>query len=103
METGVSARTAILMALIQGKGFGLELIERVKQRTNGKVALHQGSVYPLLRSMEEEGLLKSWDDKPSDLRAGRPRRYYELTADGLRAAREQSDTLTGLLKFAEVL
>jgi len=103
MEPGVHARTAILMALIQGKGFGLELIDRVKDRTKGKIALHQGSVYPLLRAMEDEGLLKSWDDEPSDVRAGRPRRYYELTAEGLRAAREQSKTLAGLLKFAEVL
>lgn len=102
METGVSARTAILMALIQGKGFGLELIERVKDKTRGAVALGQGSVYPLLRDMEGEGLLNSWNEAGGDARGGRPRRYYELTAEGLRAARHQSKALAGLLKFAEV-
>jgi PadR family transcriptional regulator len=102
MESGVSPRTAILMALIQGKGYGLELIDRVKAKTRGSVVLHQGSVYPLLRDLEADGFLKSWNESGGDERGGRPRRFYELTAEGRRAAFDEKKTLTALLTFAEV-
>jgi len=89
MGTSVSARTAILLALVKGKSFGLELIDRVSDSTKGAVKLGQGSIYPALRDLEGEGLIKSWDESVPAARGGRPRRYYELTADGLRASREE--------------
>jgi PadR family transcriptional regulator PadR len=96
MDTPVTARAALLQSLIQGKGYGLELIGRVEQRTKGAIKLGQGSVYPALRDLEDEGLVKSWDGEPLPERGGRPRRYYELTADGLRAATEHRDAIVGL-------
>lgn len=40
--------------------------------------IEEGTLYPLLRRIEEQGLLASrWDDAD-----GRPRRYYRLSADG---------------------
>ncbi|MEO8527863.1 MAG: PadR family transcriptional regulator [Pseudolysinimonas sp.] len=45
-----------------------------------------GSVYPILDRLERSGWVTSaWADEPD--RAGPRRRYYELTADGARAAR----------------
>lgn len=82
----VTARAALLQALLDGPGYGLELTERIAARTNGRVALRDGSVYPALRAMEREGLLRSWESAPLPDRGGRPRRYYELTAEGRRAA-----------------
>lgn len=86
MEPPVSAKAALLQALITGPGFGLDLIERVKDRTKGAVTLHQGSIYPALRDLERQGFLRSWDGESTPERGGRPRRYYELTAEGRRAA-----------------
>ncbi len=102
MDLPVSARTAVLLALVRGRGFGLELIERVRERTNGAVKLGQGSVYPLLRQLEDEGLLRSFEAEPTPERGGRPRRYYELTGQGRKAALEQRSTLAAILHFAEV-
>ncbi len=96
MDTPVTARAALLQALIQGKGFGLELIDRVKERTKGAIKLGQGSVYPALRDLEHEGLVRSWDGEPLAERGGRPRRYYELTAQGRRTAVEQHEAVAGL-------
>lgn len=86
MEPPISSKAALLQALVTGPGFGLELIERVKERTKGAVVLHQGSIYPALRDLEREGFLRSWDGETTPDRGGRPRRYYELTAEGRRAA-----------------
>ena len=100
MESPISARTAILLALVKGKGFGLELIERVRDRTNGAVKLGQGSVYPLLRELEDDGMVKSHEADPTPERGGRPRRYYELTGEGRKAALEQRTTLVAMARFA---
>jgi len=86
MDQPISAKSALLQALISKPGYGLDLIERVKERTKGAVELHQGSIYPALRALEREGLLRSWDGETTPERGGRPRRYYELTAEGKRAA-----------------
>jgi DNA-binding PadR family transcriptional regulator len=40
-------------------------------------------IYSVLRSMEDDGLLKSIEgDHGLDIRGGRPRRYYEMTNEG---------------------
>jgi PadR family transcriptional regulator PadR len=92
----VNARAALLQALISGPGFGLELIDRVKERTKGKVTLGQGSVYPALRDLEDEGFVRSYDGEPLPERGGRPRRYYKLTGEGRRAAIEQGEAVLAL-------
>ena|SRR5437868_1213136 len=100
MAPKIDPRTALLQALVEGENYGLELIELVKKRTNGRLKIPQGSVYPVLRSLEADGLLESYDGEPLPERGGRPRRYYKLTAEGLRAAREEAKAVYGLFKLA---
>lgn len=96
MDAAVSAKAALLQALVRGDGYGLDLIERVKNQTNGKFVLGQGSVYPALRELEREGLLESYEGEPTPERGGRPRRYYRLNALGAKAAIEQREVVMGL-------
>jgi PadR family transcriptional regulator PadR len=92
MEPPVNAKAALLQALTSGQGYGLELIDRVAEKTQGKIRLHEGSVYPALRALEREGLIGSHRSDPLPERGGRPRRYYELTAEGRRVATQQQKT-----------
>jgi len=55
-----------------------------------------GSVYPALRQLERQGLVRSWQVPASG--AGRPRRYYELTRKGIAAAAAEREALAGLLE-----
>jgi PadR family transcriptional regulator PadR len=50
--------------------------------------LPSGTRYPMLARLQEQGLATSqWEPAPAE--AGRPpRRYYQLTGDGVRAARQ---------------
>ncbi|WP_309896709.1 PadR family transcriptional regulator [Archangium sp.] len=89
------------MSLIGGRGFGLEIIQRVRERSNGKILLNEGSVYPALKALERDGLLRSYDGEPLPERGGRPRRYYELTGEGRRVATEQRVALLNLLQPVE--
>jgi DNA-binding PadR family transcriptional regulator len=79
---------------------GLELIRRVRDRTGGAVSLKQGSVYPALRRLERERLVRSWTGK-SAKGGGRPRRYYELTLEGVKAASAVKQIVASLTKGIE--
>jgi DNA-binding PadR family transcriptional regulator len=94
MRIPLNARTAVLLALDR-PGYGLQIIERVRQHTGGHVRLRLGSVYPALRRLREQGLVRSWG-APNPKR-GRRRHYYELTPKGVAAARAQAEAIRGLL------
>lgn len=64
-----------LLLLQQGESYGLQLIEA----SHGKLG---NSIYPVLRLLEEKGLVESREGDPSPERGGRPRIYYKLTAKG---------------------
>jgi DNA-binding PadR family transcriptional regulator len=65
---------AILSQLDEPK-YGYALIEDLSKRG---LEIEQGTLYPLLRRLEEQGLLESeWNVEGS-----RPRRYYVISPDG---------------------
>jgi len=83
----VDTASAVLQALMDGDpAYGKELIEKVAKRTGGMVVLLQGRVYPVLRELEADGYVRSWEGEPLPERGGRRRRYYEITALGRREA-----------------
>jgi PadR family transcriptional regulator, regulatory protein PadR len=50
--------------------------------------LPSGTIYPILRRLEDEGWLVSrWEDISQQQEGRRRRRYYHLSGDGARAAR----------------
>jgi len=94
MRIPLTARTAVLLALDR-PGYGLQIIERVRQHTAGRIRLRLGSVYPALRDLGSRGLVRSWG-APHPKR-GRRRLYYELTPKGVAAARAEREAIQGLL------
>lgn len=68
----------VLQALRTGHPYGFEIM-RVTE-------LPSGTVYPLLRRLEDAGLVESRWEETDPSEQGRPRRrYYEVTAEGARA------------------
>jgi PadR family transcriptional regulator, regulatory protein PadR len=68
----------VLQALAQGFHYGFDIMDA----TN----LPSGTVYPILRRLDREGLLAStWEKQATAQKEQRPpRRYYEITAAGAR-------------------
>jgi PadR family transcriptional regulator PadR len=66
----------ILQAIHYGCGYGYDLME-----TTG---LPSGTVYPALRRLEQDGLIRSHWERQSVADAGQrpPRKYYKPTASG---------------------
>ncbi len=69
----------ILAVLAAGPLHGYAIIEQLKRRSGGELALPEGTVYPALHRLEHAGFLSSaWSVD------GRKRRVYELTRRGRR-------------------
>jgi DNA-binding PadR family transcriptional regulator len=69
----------ILAVLARQPLHGYAVIEALKDRSGGKLALPEGTVYPALHRLEHSGLLQSqWAQD------GRRRRVYSLTNRGQR-------------------
>lgn len=69
----------------QGKMYGYEITQRVKELSSGRLVLTEGALYPTLHKLESEGLLKT-----EVISLGkRVRKYYTLTPAGRSTARDR--------------
>ena len=66
--------------------YGYQMIEALKQRSDDTFHLKAGTLYPLLHSLKEKGLVSAYEREAA---AGKPRRYYHLTQPGRAALREK--------------
>ncbi|MEA2219676.1 MAG: PadR family transcriptional regulator, regulatory protein PadR [Solirubrobacteraceae bacterium] len=71
-------RLLVLHLLGQGPSYGNQLMERVGELTGGLVAVNPNTMYPLLRTLEAEGLVAGEWEHPER----RSRRFYRLTDAG---------------------
>lgn len=75
------ARTLVLQLLQERPMYGYELAAELQRRSAGIFALGQGTLYPLLYSLESKGQIRVAREELSP-DAARKRRYYALTASG---------------------
>lgn len=75
------ARTLVLQLLAERPMYGYELATELDRRSDGIFALGQGTLYPLLYSLETKGQVRITREELS-ADQGRKRRYYALTAKG---------------------
>jgi PadR family transcriptional regulator, regulatory protein PadR len=72
---------SLLLFLINesGETYGYRLIKVIEQKSEGYFKFKEGTVYPALRKLENDGLLRGeWKKLPS----GQERRYYCITDKG---------------------
>lgn len=69
----------LLTILQQGESYGYEIIKMLKEKSGGKLEFAEGTLYPILKKMEEKGWLAAvWKKAENE----RERKYYHLTAKG---------------------
>ena len=73
---------AVLLAVIRldNEGYGRAILQEVQTRLERDVAA--GAVHATLDRLEKKGLLTSSLGPGTEVRAGRPRRYYKLDPAG---------------------
>jgi DNA-binding PadR family transcriptional regulator len=85
---------SVLHAIAGGYQYGFDIIDQT--------GLPSGTVYPALSRLERDGLVRSaWEDQLHAHAEGRPaRRYYKLTAPGVKALAEATVYYRALLPAA---
>jgi DNA-binding PadR family transcriptional regulator len=83
-----SATPLVLSILNHGDSYGYEIIQQVKERSNGLLEWADGMLYPILHRMEKNTLIESYWGKAE---TGRKRKYYTLLDNGRNELAQQQD------------
>ena len=78
--------------------YGYQIAKMLEESGPDIPMMKQGTLYPVLRSLEENGLLESTVE-PSV--SGPPRRYYKITSDGRNALKEWNEIWKITKKFVD--
>ena len=86
----------VLLALVRlgEDAYGVPISDAIEQSSGREVSI--GSVYITLTRLAEKGLVSSRLGEPTSERGGRAKKYFRITAKGLREVRQARHTLITL-------
>ena len=86
----------LLVAVLRlGEGaYGVSMKAEIEERTGRSVTL--GAIYPTMDRLEARGLVTSSMSEPTGGRGGRSRRVFEVTPQGVEAARKAYDAVRAM-------
>ena len=71
----------ILSILSKEESYGYEIIRKIRDASNNELQFAEGTLYPILKKLEEKKIIVSqWRKADND----RERKYYKVTARGLK-------------------
>ncbi|WP_455714886.1 PadR family transcriptional regulator [Anaerosporobacter sp.] len=76
----------VLKLLETEEKYGYQIISELKEKSNGRFALKEGTLYPILYRLEDDKMVESkWSEA-----VGKkvPRKYYIITDEGRSALQE---------------
>lgn len=80
-QMGVHSDLMILLILKREDSYGYSITQEVKHLSSGRINWKEGSLYPVLKKLEANKLIKSyWNIKDFD----RPRKYYKILPKGIK-------------------
>ncbi|MEQ9422946.1 MAG: helix-turn-helix transcriptional regulator [Cyclobacteriaceae bacterium] len=80
----------LLVIAYLGEAYGNEIVVQLKEKASRKVSL--STVHITLYRLEDKGLLNSRWGEAQEVRGGRRKRYFLLTASGMRELRAIQQT-----------
>ncbi len=69
----------VLSVLAHGDSYGYELIRALQDRSSGALSFAEGTLYPVLHTLERDRLVTAYWDETG---GGRRRKYYRVTPAG---------------------
>lgn len=69
----------VLSLLKEGDKYGYEMAQALAERSDHTFELKEGTLYPLLHTLEKKKLVESYIQETPE---GRQRKYYRLTQEG---------------------
>ena len=78
----------VLRLLEQESMYGYQIIRELEQQSRNVFQLQEGTLYPILHTLEKDGAVKSYEKEAP---TGRMRKYYRITRKGLRLLDEKKE------------
>lgn len=85
-----SSQMLVLAILAEKPYYGYELIKTLKQRSNDTFDMKEGTLYPILHKLENDGMVESSNQEVS----GRVRKVYAITEKGSRVLAKEKQEWT---------
>lgn len=73
----------LAIAILHKEAYGFSIKNEIEVRLKRDVSM--GALHTALLRLEEKGYVRGFDGDATEERAGRPRKYFEITALGKRA------------------
>ena len=67
--------------------YGYEMIKKLTEKSENVFELQEGTLYPILHSLEEKNYITSYWDKT----ASKKRKYYSITNEGKKHLKEKKE------------
>ncbi len=80
----------LTVGILYGEAYGVSVKKEIEQRLSRKVSV--GALQTALKRLESKGYLKSNEGESNKERAGRPKKYFTITAEGNNALRQSRET-----------
>jgi DNA-binding PadR family transcriptional regulator len=91
----------ILLALADGERHGYGIMQEVTRRTGSRVKMGPGTLYGSIKRMLGDGLIEEAGERPDPALDDERRRYYRLTAFGLRVMQAEVLRLQHIVRLAQ--
>ena len=82
-----STPALILSVISKEDMYGYRIVKELELRSENVFLMKEGTLYPLLHSLEEAGLVESYWQEAS----GRKRKYYHITRKGKAALKQKKE------------
>jgi PadR family transcriptional regulator PadR len=80
----------LTIGILNNEAYSVSIKEEIESRLSRSVSM--GALHTALVRLEEKGYLKSYAGDTNEERAGRPKRYFEITAMGKKAMQYAKET-----------
>ncbi len=86
----------LTIGVLGDDAYGLAIKTEIEKRLKRSVSM--GALHTGLYRLEEKGFLLSWLGEATNIRGGKPKRFFEVTAKGQRVLKETMESRMGLWK-----
>jgi DNA-binding PadR family transcriptional regulator len=86
----------LTIAILYKEAYGVSIKKEIESRLGRNVSM--GAMHTALVRLEDKGYVRSGDGPATNERAGRPKRFYEITALGKKAMEYSKNTRNELWK-----
>jgi DNA-binding PadR family transcriptional regulator len=73
----------LTIGVLYNDAYGVSIKKEIENRLSRKVSM--GALHTALKRLEDKGYIRSHDGEATEERAGRPKKYFQITALGKKA------------------